>query len=157
VENNIFMGELAVAPYGGMFFHKNLIKTIGYPNINLYLYADDHEWSYRINKNGGKIYLCWKSKVEDIELSWHVEKKRLTVFDTLIMDGSDFRVYYGVRNRTYFEKKDLVTNHTVYKINLLTFRLILFFYALIKKKLNRYFLIKKAIEDGLKGNLGRSL
>ena len=43
--SNIKSGRVAVAPYGGMFFHKNIINTIGYPRKEFFVYADDHEWS----------------------------------------------------------------------------------------------------------------
>ena len=36
-------GIVPVAPYGGLFIHKNLLNKIGYPNEKFYLYADDHE------------------------------------------------------------------------------------------------------------------
>jgi len=62
-------GIVPVAPYGGLFIHKNILNKIGYPNEDFYLYADDHEWSYRITKNGGKIYLILDSKIDDLELS----------------------------------------------------------------------------------------
>lgn len=34
--------------YGGTFFHRTLIQQIGVPREELFLYADDPEWSIRI-------------------------------------------------------------------------------------------------------------
>jgi len=154
-EKNIELGKLYVAPYGGMFFHKKLLDTIGFPDERFFVYADDHEWSYRIVKNGGKILLCWKSQLEDLEISWHIKDKNLTQFHTLLNSEETLRIYYSVRNRVYFEIKDLVTSKLIYNLNIFTFKLILFILALFNRKMKRYRVIDKAIEDGLNSNLGR--
>ena len=66
-------GTVPVAPYGGLFFHKKLIDIIGYPMEDLFLYQDDFEYTYRITKNGGKIYLILNSTVKDLEKVGQVE------------------------------------------------------------------------------------
>ncbi len=139
---------IKVAPYGGMFFHKDLINKIGFPNENFFIYADDHEWSYRITKSGGKIILVFGSIINDIETSWHLEK--LSIFHS-IKEGPKLRVYYSIRNRVYFEKHNLIENFTAYKLNIFVFKLILKFF--IDKE--RYTLVSRAIEDGLNGKLGK--
>ncbi|MEM4965125.1 MAG: hypothetical protein QXT13_13345 [Pyrobaculum sp.] len=53
--------------YGGMFFHKKLIDTIGYLDERFYVYDDDIEWTYRITHKGGAIYLVLSSIVLDID------------------------------------------------------------------------------------------
>ena len=73
---SIKSGKVAVAPYGGMFFHKSLINDIGYPKEEFFVYADDHEWSYRITKNKGKIILVLDSELEDIDLSWNINNNK---------------------------------------------------------------------------------
>lgn len=152
--NNIEYGVIPVAPYGGLFMHKSMIENIGYPNDSFFTYADDHEWTYRITKLGGKIYLCWKSQIEDIEMSWHMKNKRLSGFNTFLMDGSDLRVYYSVRNRVYFESKNLVSNVIIYNLNKHVFLFILRLLSLILSKRKRFKFIKKAIKDGLNSKLG---
>jgi len=87
---NIKSGKVSVTPYGGMFFHKNLIDTIGFPNEDFYLYADDHDWSYRITKNEGDIYLVLDSLVDDIDISWNVSQKKEKSF-SIIANGNKFR------------------------------------------------------------------
>ncbi|HHW21066.1 glycosyltransferase [Thermodesulfovibrio thiophilus] len=148
-DKNIKFGKVSVAPYGGIFFHKNLIDSIGYPNEKFYLYADDHEWSYRITKNGGSIYLILDSLVNDIDTSWNISRNNETSV-SIIATGSDFRVFYSIRNRVFFETKNLVESNIIYKLNIY-FYLFLLFIANSKK----YLLIKNAIRDGREGKLGK--
>jgi len=145
-------GKVAVAPYGGMFFHKNLIDTIAYPREEFFVYSDDHEWSYRITKNKGTIYLVLNSEIKDIDISWNVNKKE-SVF-SVISKGEPFRVYYSVRNRVYFDLKYLVKNKFIYKINMYLFIIILQFFR-NRSNLKRYKVFKKAINDGMNNRLGK--
>lgn len=143
-------GKVPVAPYGGLFIHKKILTKIGYPNENFYLYADDHEWSYRITKNGGKIYLIFDSKIDDLELSWHVPKKNKETSFSIISKANPFRVYYSTRNRVYFEINNLVNNRAIYWTNVFIYLLLI---GIISTKNLK--IITKAIKDGYKGNLGK--
>jgi GT2 family glycosyltransferase len=116
-DKDIKFGKVPVAPYGGLFIDKKILTKIGYPDENFYLYADDHEWSYRITKNGGEIYLIFDSKIDDIELSWHVPKENKETTFSIISKANPFRVYYSIRNRVYFEINNLVNNRAIYWIN----------------------------------------
>ena len=69
------IGEIAYAPYGGLFFHKTIVDEIGYPNEDYFLYSDDHDWSYRITMANKKIYLVSNSVIEDIDTSWGLINK----------------------------------------------------------------------------------
>lgn len=134
--------------------HKSMIENIGYPNDSFFTYADDHEWTYRITKLEDKIYFCWKSQIEDIEMSWHMKNKRLSGFSTYLMDSSDLRVYYSVRNRVYFESKIIISNVIIYNLNKHVFLFILRLLSLILSKRQRFKFIKKEIKDGLNSKLG---
>jgi GT2 family glycosyltransferase len=154
IENqNIKSGKVSVAPYGGMFFHRNIIDTIGYPNEEFYLYADDHEWSYKIKKNGGNIYLILDSLVDDIDTSWNLKEKAVSPFFYFLNAGSDLRVYYTIRNRVFFEKI-ILSNKYLYKMQMKFFILFLNLYKTNKNK-KRYEIILKAIKDGLSQKLGK--
>ena len=135
-----------------MFFHKRLIDTIGYPNENFYLYADDHEWSYRITKSGGDIYLILDSLIEDIDTSWNISKNRKKSFE-LIAERNKLRMYYSIRNRVFFESTNLVTNHLIYRINIFIFSCLV---KLADKTRQNYKIFKQAIIDGLSGRLGKN-
>ena len=149
---DIKMGLVSVAPYGGMFFHKRIIDMIGFPNEDFFVYADDHDWSYRITKNGGSIYLVLNSIVDDIETSWMMKEKATSPFYSYLNEGSDFRVYYTVRNRVYFEQ-NIVRNKLMYNLQSKIYLFILSFYKNNKNK-HRYEVFKNAIRDGLNQKLG---
>ena len=149
-DKDIKFGKVPVAPYGGLFIHKKILTKIGYPDENFYLYVDDLEWSYRITKNGGKIYLIFDSKIDDIELSWNVPKESKETAFSIISKANPFRVYYSIRNRVYFEIINLVNNRAIYWINIFTYLLLI---SMISTK-NLKITIQ-AIKDGYKGNLGK--
>lgn len=146
-------GLITVSPYGGMFFHKKLIAKIGYPNEKFFVYVDDHEWSYRLTKNNGFIYLVLSSLIDDIEPSWNIKKEKKTIFNN-IANGDFFRIYYSVRNRVFFEKKHLVTNSFIYKLNILIFKWLLLLTGGMKH--SNYKIFTESIKDGIKGNLGEN-
>jgi GT2 family glycosyltransferase len=147
-------GRVSAVPFGGMFFHKTLLNNIGYPNQDLFLYADDWDFSYRITNKGGKIILLLNSVIEDLEKSWHRKNKESLFKIYLLEDLEDFRLYYYVRNRVYFERKYLVENPVVYFFNKLKLLSIVGLFGAIKKR-NNIRIIRKAIRDGNKGKLGR--
>lgn len=151
---NKITGTVSAVPFGGMFFHKALLNEIGYPNQDLYLYSDDWDFSYRITHKGGKIIMLLNSVIEDLQKSWHRKNKESLFKIYLLDDLEDFRLYYYVRNRIYFEKKHLVTNPVIYCFNRLTLLSTVLIFGFIKKR-NNLRIIKKAVRDGNKGELGR--
>ena len=155
-EKNIKSGKVSVAPYGGMFFHKKIIANIGYPREEFFVYADDHEWSYRITKDNGEIYVVLDSLVKDIDTSWNLKEKAKSPFYTYLNEGGDFRVYYAVRNRVYFERKDLVDIRYIHYMNIYIYILFLQLYK-NNNNTNRYALFIKAIKDGINKKLNREL
>ncbi|WP_059173410.1 glycosyltransferase [Bacillus sp. FJAT-27445] len=146
--------DVPYAPYGGLFFEKRLINKIGLPNEDFYLYGDDYEFTYRINKFGGNLYLVSNSTIEDIDKSWYLEKRGNFLL-SLLFNPSDNKIYYNFRNRIFFEKKDLVNNGIIYNLNKFTLLIILCFICLLTLNKKRYLLIKRAISDGEKGFLGK--
>ncbi len=148
-------GEIYAAPYGGMFFNKKLIQTIGYPDEHYYLYVDDHEFSYRIVKKGGKLYLATKSIVEDVDQSWHTRTDGFA-FSRIATDNNYVRLYYSVRNRVYFEKNELVNNWLVYSINMLIYCALVLAVALINFRIKNIKIYFTAVFHGLIGKMGRN-
>ena len=145
---------VSAVPFGGMFFHKALLNEIDYPNQDLYLYSDDWDFSYRIINKGGKIIMLLYSVIEDLEKSWHRKNKESLFKIYLLEDLEDFRLYYYVRNRIYFEKKHLVTNPVIYCFNRSILLSAVLIFGFINKR-NNLRIIQKAVKDGNKGKLGR--
>ena len=148
-EMNLKYGPVMFAGYGGLFIHKSILKIIGYPNEKFFLYKDDIEWSYRITKNGGKIYLILDSKINDLELSWTMsDKKKYTNIHLIFKDK--IRFYYSVRNGIYFEINNIVDNKIIYWINMITYLMLIF---LCNREKNFIKIVIKAIKDAYNGNI----
>jgi GT2 family glycosyltransferase len=145
-----------VSAMGGLFFPKNIIDKIGYPNEDFFVYADDHEYTYRFTKNGGKIFLCSEIMIEDIDqTSLNDNNESIGFFHK---DFSEMKMYYTIRNHTYFSK-EFITNRVFFYGNLGVLSL-LYFRNIFKTSLplfiKRYKLYLKAVLDGLNGKLGRT-
>jgi len=147
--SDVKFGQVAYAPYGGMFFEKSILDKIGYPNEDFFLYSDDHDWSYRITKMNKKIYLILESIIDDIDTSWAIKDEKSTVF-IKIKNAPSLRVYYTIRNRMLFEKKYLISNSIVYLFNRFIFTFILSIYCY--KTIN-YKVFLKAMRDADNNNL----
>ena len=91
------------APYGGLFVPVCVVRKIGYPCKDFYLYEDDAEWTSRISKNGGHIFLCYKSVINELECSWWMRfRRKINYF--MDPESPPASVYYGARNRVYLDK-----------------------------------------------------
>ncbi len=157
---SITSGIVPVAPYGGLFFHKCLLESIGFPEEKYFLYSDDHEWTYRITKAGGKIFIVFGSLIKDLDVSWHVKEQNSMSFLSILHEKSQMRIYYAIRNRILFERENLVTMPLVYFFNLALYRLILGFFQFLDKhkslSAKNLEIFDKAIIDGLKGFMGKN-
>ncbi|MCX7546560.1 glycosyltransferase [Xanthomarina sp. F1114] len=143
-------GEVAVAPYGGMFFSSKLINQIGLPDESFFLYADDHEFSYRITQNNGKIILILASELEDLETSFHLKKPKTILHTRYFSTDSKNAIYYSVRNNVYFEK-NFITNRLIYFCNKFAYLIALFFIMLLySKNFWKFKVIIKATRDSKK-------
>jgi GT2 family glycosyltransferase len=146
-------GPVSVTTYGGMFFHKHLIDLIGLPDESYYLYVDDHEYSYRISRKGGMLYLVPASRITDIDKSWHVGND-MFAFKKIALDENFIRLYYSVRNRVYFEKCELVTNRAVYLLNVAIYSLFVCTTAVLHSRFRNCAIYLKALYRGWKGQMG---
>ena len=143
-------GKIPYAPYGGMFFEKDLLETIGMPNEDLFLYADDHDWSYRITKKGYKIMLILDAVIQDIDTSWSVKNKGS--YFRNIRTAPAIRVYYSIRNRMIFERDNLVTNQILYALNFWLFK---FFMMIFNYRNSNYKVFLRAVRDAKTNNLAK--
>lgn len=146
--------ERAVAPYGGMYFHRSLIERHGLPDARFVLYADDYEFSYRITRTGGKIWLITTARVDDLENSWNLRSRYKTGLEALLCGASDLRAYYNCRNFTYFENRDITTSATIRQVNRSICLAALWFLAIRHRAGDRRRLLMRSIADGERGRLG---
>jgi len=144
--------ELDTAPWGGLFFHKQLIQKYGFPNEEFILYADDTEFTYRITKNRGKILLISDAKIMDIDKKMGGESLNTNILT--YFSASKSKVYYDVRNTTYFEVHCKMDKTIIRKVNKLIYISILRILSIIYNKKNNFDVITEAIKDGESGKLG---
>lgn len=147
--------KMPYTPYGGLFFHKELINKIGLPDNHFFLYVDDSEFSYRITQRGGSIWLIPECKVIDIDRSQGIGYKK-KFFHSKLLDEWNFRIYYHVRNRLYFYSRVAIKNNIVFQLNKILYLAFLKVISILSGKTAAYEKLKIAIYDGLNGNLGKA-
>jgi GT2 family glycosyltransferase len=146
------------APYGGLLLSRKMIETIGVPNPDFFLYADDYEYTSRISRSGGRLFLCASAVVEDIDVSWHKEMTRSHFL--LSPHSNEMKVYFSTRNRVFLEVTRYVTSPTLYAINRFVYLTGLIVHAVLVERdrrsiIRRVRLLRHAVSDGLSGKLGR--
>ncbi len=146
--------DLVIAPYSGLFFHRALVERFGLPRADFVLYADDSEYSHRLVRAGGRLALIPAACIEDLESSWNVRQHRGSSFGVLLGQGSDLRVYYGTRNRVYFDAHYRAHERLVFALNRWVYLAALAGLARFRGRCARLALIREAVRDGLAGRLG---
>jgi GT2 family glycosyltransferase len=156
-KNGVFKERVKMpyVPYGGLFFHRSIIKDIGYPNEHLFLYVDDSEYTYRITQLGGTIWLIPACKVIDIDKSQGLNFKK-SLFHSHLLDQWNFRTYYHVRNRMYFYSEAFIENPMIFKLNKFLYLNYLRIISLLSSRQTEYRKLLVAVDDGLKGKLGEA-
>ena len=145
--------KIPMAPYGGLFFHLSVLQKIGYPNEAFFVYVDDFDFTYRLTKLNGSIFLIPKAEIEDLDESW-LNKTRQGFLQSRYFQQNDFRAYLSVRNFTFFVKHNLVKKVGLFNINRRIYLIYLFIISLFSKRIPQYKLIKTAVNDGMQDNLG---
>lgn len=144
--------RIVTAPYGGLLFHAGLVGQIGFPRNDFVIYADDSEWTYRIIDNGGRIYLIPDAVIDDLDCSW--DNSHQYLFYIWLEGLSDIKAYYRMRNCVFFYKNSYCKNKYIYVVNKCIYLLAILLKSLFKRKINRFFLLYRAIIDGEHGRLG---
>ena len=139
--------KIPVAPYGGMFFPKFILSSVGFPNEKLYLYADDFEFSYRISQQYN-LFLISSLKIEDIDSSWKCDyKNKKWIYHPFINEGNEIKTYYLFRNSHYFEEKIMKKSGILYQLNKIIYIWCLLSIGILNLKFKRIKTILKAIND----------
>lgn len=146
-------GEVLVYPYGGLFFNKKLIDTISLPDKRYGLYVDDYEFTHRISRCGGKIFLVIESSIDDIESTWENGGNE-PHFVKIAKSNSPVRLYYTTRNMLYFLKGYYCTSCFVFSLNVLVYSIVFALTSLLFGKINNVTVYLQAVNDGFRGKLG---
>jgi GT2 family glycosyltransferase len=148
---------LPFAPYGGLLLPRHVIEAIGLPNTQFYLYSDDYEYTYRITRAGGHIYLLPDALIYDVDTSWLVDnsgKYKTRPFQRLFLTESDIRIYYTTRNALYWTRHVRTGPYAWFAINLLLVKFGLIVEAVLSSNWQRWRLLQRAMRDGLSKQLG---
>jgi GT2 family glycosyltransferase len=142
-------------PYGGLFFHRDVLDRVGYPDERLFLYCDDNEFTWRFTRRDGRLFLIPSSVVEDLDNAWHIKRgEGDPFFSTYLLSPDDFRVFYRVRNQVHFEHQEWIDNRAIYALNKWFYLTLLWFWSRMLKKRERFALILRAVRDGEQSRLG---
>jgi len=127
-----------------LLIKRNVIESVGLLDENYFLYLEDTDYCYRVNKAGFKILYAGNSKI------YH------KVNATTARSNALLPLYYSMRNRLYFSRKNF--NKLVYSISIvyliLAFGLKLIF--IYKNKKEKFILLMNAIADSVNGLMGQS-
>ena len=110
---------LEFAPYGGLCFPLNIVKQVGLPRADYFIYGDDTEFTTRLTRAGVPIHFVAESILDDLEPSWHVSTG--TLIAAMDLSRDERRVFYSVRNLRKFERDYLQRNSLVAKSNLVLY------------------------------------
>ena len=111
--------RIGYADYGGLLLHRGWTTRVAPPRGDYFVYGDDHEYTDRITRSGGHIYLCASSIVIDIDRSWF-QARQLRCHYLLDPDAPVLRVYFGLRNRVASEVAH-ISSPPLYLLNALIF------------------------------------
>lgn len=144
------------APYSGFLFHRDVVSQLGLPDERFVLYGDDTEYTARLTRSGGHIFLVTKACLIDLDASWNIKKRYNNSFKGWLLGGQNFRAYYAARNQTFLDLKFWGNNGIWLRVNLGIYLIGLLIYALILHRVDRFHLIIKAVRDALNNKLGHS-
>jgi GT2 family glycosyltransferase len=148
--------QLPYAPYSGMLFHRSVVENHGLPDEHFVLYADDSEYSYRLTASGGCVAIVPHALLAECERSWNVATDRKGFINKLASTKVDFRIYYAIRNRCYFEQFCLKACSPAREFNKRMFLLLLRLACAVHGNKQNWKILRQAIDDGENQRLGRS-
>jgi GT2 family glycosyltransferase len=146
--------KIPYVPYGGLLLHQKMLDKIRYPNEAFYLYVDDSEYTYRITKSGGSIWLIPECTITDVDQSQGISYRK-KIFASKLLEQWNFRIYYHVRNRMFFYTPITVKHKFLFDLNKFLFLSWVKFISIITSKQKEYKKLLGAVNDGLKGRLGQ--
>ena len=148
--------QLPYAPYSGMLFHRSVVENHGLPDERFVLYADDSEYSYRLTASGGCVAVVPHAHLAECERSWNVATDKKGFINKLASSTIDFRIYYAIRNRCYFEQFCLKARGPAREFNKRMFLLLLRLACAVHSNKQNWQILRQAIDDGENQRLGRS-
>ncbi len=150
------VSDVSTAPYGGMFFHRDVIARIGLPNEAFFLYVDDYEFCARLTGQAGKIHIIRDAVINDIDTTWGCAEKHhySALFSGRLESRNPSKLYYATRNMIYFELHVGSRKTPIYALNKFVFITILTIMALQTGNFAQFRTILIGMKDGREKCLG---
>jgi GT2 family glycosyltransferase len=142
------------ATYGGLFLHRDAIKTMGFPDHLFFIDMDDVAYTLKFTSQGGNIFLVPDSRLTDIEPLSNATGGRMSIYRRL-KTLSPKRSYYQVRNTVYLNRTMFPGHPLMYLLNKSIYIVLLGLLALYYRRGDRFKLILRAAHDGEQGRLGK--
>lgn len=143
--------EKFISPFNGTMVSKEIVRKIGYPRKEFFVYGDETEYTLRALKNGISLYTAVNS------LYYHPTyigmKKKFLGHTFTVSDIPMWKVYCSARNSTYYSK----LYFGCFAVAKTILRLYLNVPLCPRHKLMRAKYITRGIWDGLCGNFSRKL
>lgn len=156
--------SMEMGAYGGLWFHKAWVQRIGLPDARFFLYFDDYDYTLRITRHGGMLWMCRNSILRDLEQSWTQTPSCLHPW--LQGQQGTLRPYFALRNRVFIEQNS-INCKLIYNLNMVLFLLIkvlcrtprsvLHHFQHPLKMMRRWRVLVGAIRDGLSGNFENNI
>jgi GT2 family glycosyltransferase len=153
------IANIITAPYSGMVLPLDVLRNVGLPNKDFYLYSDDIEFSLRISNHGYHIYQTIAAKAFDQGIAWQkLDKKNHKNRGGFFEADEVYRALYMYRNELYISYRYLKTNAFLFWVNYYSLQLWMFSIYMPKDKegIRKFNMLRKAMKQGIKGELGRS-
>lgn len=142
---------IAIAPYGGLLLPRGLIARAGLPDARFVLYADDTEYTDRIVRAGGKLYVVRDALITDLQPSW---QQRSSLLRAWLDEPDSARVYYGVRNEVWFDSHRLAKSRWLYRLHRAIYVAAWWLLSRREPRRSRFGLLREAVQAGETGALG---
>ena len=146
--------EVGSIPFLGFFIHRDMVRKIGLPDKNYFVYSDDLEYCLRAKLYGTKIFLIKNSLI--IHPLTKGKIYEFMNFKIAYRSFSPFKSYYEVRNKILTAKKYYGTRLWTQTLPGILFRALI---GILKEKNPSRVLATyaKAIVDGLSGTSGKTI
>jgi len=142
-----YSGDIIAAPYGGLLLNIHALNTGALPKKELYLYADDYEYTYRlVTEFDFKILFSELILIEDLEKSFHL-KKGNRFLSNRYSNANKNQLYYSVRNNTWLGL-NRCESRLLFLSNLAIYSTLFILQFLLTLKFKKISTFLSAIKDG---------
>jgi len=142
--------QIPCAPYGGLFFKKELIENVPLPDVRFFVYADDFDFTYNLTTLNKPIYLVKNAIVDDLAETWGASDKKPILPKMLRFDEP--KIHMSVRNFVYFQVKHTVDSAFIFTLNKNLYIIYLFLLSVFSGRMSYFKRFMNNVKSGLKGD-----